>query len=84
MALRSLDNALPANLERPKKVVKVTKSLHAEVPLDPSLNNENTPPPPLPQTKASDPSAEYIASEDLKALSDPEAKIKVSNLFPRV
>ncbi|ONK68257.1 uncharacterized protein A4U43_C05F9360 [Asparagus officinalis] len=72
MALRSLDNALPAKLERPKKTMKVA-TLHSELPLDSSLNNENTPP----QPKASDPSAEYIASEDLQALSDPGAKIKV-------
>ncbi|XP_039129749.1 uncharacterized protein LOC120265838 [Dioscorea cayenensis subsp. rotundata] len=72
MALRSLDNALPASLERPRKAPKISP---AKPPLYPSINNENsslTPPPPKP----ADQSIEYISSENLAALSDPQNKIK--------
>ncbi|KAJ0979814.1 hypothetical protein J5N97_015288 [Dioscorea zingiberensis] len=73
MALRSLDNALPSTLERPRKAPKISAA--AEAPRVPSVNNENsapTPPPPKP----GDQSIEYIPSENLTALSDPETKIK--------
>ncbi|XP_010921833.2 uncharacterized protein [Elaeis guineensis] len=77
MALRSLDNALPATIERPKKVPKIVApavkiSSPADVPRGCSvMNDENAAPPP----KAVEQSSEYIASEDLKALPDPETKI---------
>lgn len=78
MALRSLDNALPATIERPKKITKVVApaakiSAPAEVPRGSAMNDENAAPPP----KAVEQSLEYIASEDLKALPDPETKIAV-------
>ncbi|XP_008801091.3 uncharacterized protein LOC103715289 [Phoenix dactylifera] len=76
MALRSLDNALPATIERPKKITKVAApaakiSAPAEVPRGSVMNDENAAPPP----KVVEQCLEYTASEDLKALPDPETKI---------
>lgn len=70
MALRSLDNALPTTPERPKKVAKIVGPLKSPT-LDSSVNDENLAP-----TANVDPGAEYIASEDLQALLDPDTKMK--------
>ncbi|KAL5983778.1 hypothetical protein ACLOJK_017870 [Asimina triloba] len=70
MALRPLDNALPTTPERPKKVAKVSVSSVRNLP-DPGVNDENVAP-----MAAMDPTPDYVASEDLKPLPDPEAKIK--------
>ncbi|KAG9443781.1 hypothetical protein H6P81_015121 [Aristolochia fimbriata] len=67
MALRSLDNALPLSPERPKKIAKVAVSLPCTPPKT-VVNDENTGP--------MDPAPEYVASHDLKALNEPEAKVE--------
>ncbi|XP_072976089.1 uncharacterized protein [Typha angustifolia] len=79
MALRSLDNALPTAMDRPKKVAKVTTtptkaSVFPEAPRHPGTNDENSAPLPLPQKNAEQ-LVEYISSEDLKALPEPEMRI---------
>ncbi|KAF8401479.1 hypothetical protein HHK36_012419 [Tetracentron sinense] len=70
MALRSLDNALPTTPERPKKFAKVATPLQKQYDL--GINDENKAP--LPET--ADPVIDYILSEDLKAIPDPETKIQ--------
>ncbi|WOL16011.1 protein FAM179A-like [Canna indica] len=76
MALRSLDNALPLSVERPKKVaaspLSAKKPALAGVSRGSRLNDENTPPPP-----AMEQSVEYIASEQLTPLPNSEIKITV-------
>ncbi|CAM8989789.1 unnamed protein product [Rhodiola kirilowii] len=67
MALRQIDNALPSlssDHHRPKKLSKpaVTVPKPASMP----INDENTPPP------AADAAIDYIASQDLEALFDPD------------
>lgn len=63
MALRSLDNALPLPIERPKKQAKVVAQT------DSVVNDENKPP--------GDASVDYIPSENLEAIDDPNSKIQV-------
>ncbi|KAA8527454.1 hypothetical protein F0562_034831 [Nyssa sinensis] len=70
MALRPLDNALPIAPARPKKQPKVAVSIQKLSDL--GVNDENRAP--LPPT-TSDATIDYIPSENLKALSDPEIKI---------
>ena len=72
MALRSLDNALPTTLERPKKQAKVAVSIQKQS--DFGVNDENKAP--LPPT--ADATIDYISSENLKAMPDPETQITVS------
>ncbi|XP_059648103.1 uncharacterized protein LOC132294309 [Cornus florida] len=72
MALRSLDNALPITPERPKKQSKVAISIQKQS--DPAVNDENRAPLPPPPT--ADASIDYISSENLKPLPDPEIKIQ--------
>ncbi|URE29331.1 CLASP N terminal [Musa troglodytarum] len=81
MALRSLDNALPTSMERPRKVAKVAtppppaaakKPAPAALPPDSRVSEEKAPPPP-----AVEQSVEYVASEELKPLSDPHTKLAV-------
>ncbi|KAL5988560.1 hypothetical protein ACLOJK_026657 [Asimina triloba] len=67
-----LANAFPTTPERPKKVAKVAVSSVRNLP-DPGVNDENVAP-----MAAMDPTPNYVASEDLKPLPDPEAKIKVA------
>ncbi|XP_077243325.1 ARM repeat superfamily protein [Tasmannia lanceolata] len=69
MALRSLDNSLPLSPERPKKVAKIAGTIRN--PPDSCINDENTVP-----TTVADSVIDYIASEDLKALTDPKGKIQ--------
>ncbi|KAA8548939.1 hypothetical protein F0562_000623 [Nyssa sinensis] len=71
MALRSLDNALPITPERPRKQTKVAVSIQKQS--DIGVNDENIAP--LPPTTA-DATIDYISSENLKALPDPEIKIQ--------
>ncbi|KAK9161558.1 hypothetical protein Syun_007899 [Stephania yunnanensis] len=67
MALRSLDNTLPTSTpERPKKLPK-TPAIH------PQLNDENR----APQPPNADPSVDYIPSEDLHPIPDPESKLQI-------
>ncbi|RVX09349.1 hypothetical protein CK203_015303 [Vitis vinifera] len=69
MALRYLDNALPTTPERPKKQAKVAVSIQKQS--DFGVNDENKAP--LPPT--ADATIDYISSENLKAMSDPETQI---------
>ncbi|KAK9288903.1 hypothetical protein L1049_017372 [Liquidambar formosana] len=69
MALRPLDNALPTTPERPKKQVKVAVTIQKQSDL--GVNDENKAPLPPPV----DATIDYISSENLKALPDPETKI---------
>ena len=88
MALRSIDNALPAEIERPKKMARIgspsptAKSkavVLEEVHRDSCKNDENSTIP-LP-TNATEQSVEYVSSLDLKPLADPEIKIQVNLVF---
>ncbi|KAF9677990.1 hypothetical protein SADUNF_Sadunf08G0165400 [Salix dunnii] len=70
MALRPIDNALPVAPERPKKhlqVVSVPIQKQSEV----GVNDENKAP--LPPTNSP---IDYISSDNLKPISDPESKIQ--------
>ncbi|XP_059598782.1 uncharacterized protein LOC100853515 [Vitis vinifera] len=69
MALRSLDNALPTTLERPKKQAKVAVSIQKQS--DFGVNDENKAP--LPPT--ADATIDYISFENLKVMPDPETQI---------
>lgn len=73
MALRPIDNALPIiTPERPKKQVKFAAPVQKQPDL--SVNDENKasfPP-------SADASIDYIPSENLKAIPDPESMIPVS------
>ncbi|XP_020087013.1 crescerin-2 [Ananas comosus] len=78
MALRSLDNALPTSVaERPKKpAAKAAAAPTAEVPRDSRQNDENSPLPLQTQpAKAAEQAVEYVASDDLEPLPNPESKI---------
>ncbi|KAL3508101.1 hypothetical protein ACH5RR_033483 [Cinchona calisaya] len=74
MALRSLDNALPVPSERPKKQAKVAavppQKQQQQQPDFGAINDENKPP-----LSTSDASIDYIPSENLKSLADPDVKI---------
>ncbi|KAE9453231.1 hypothetical protein C3L33_14870, partial [Rhododendron williamsianum] len=71
MALRPLDNALPITPERPKKQTKVAISVQKQS--DAGVNDENRAP--FPPTSA-DATIDYISSENLKALPDPDISIQ--------
>ncbi|KFK44979.1 hypothetical protein AALP_AA1G328400 [Arabis alpina] len=64
MALRNIENALPISQERPKKLPKLSKQ--PEI----GLNDENNPVV-LPES-----AIEYVASEDLKPIPDPESSVQ--------
>ncbi|KAK7842380.1 uncharacterized protein LOC111988498 [Quercus suber] len=68
MALRPIDNALPTTPERPKKQAKVVVPIQKQS--DSIVNDENKAP------SAADATVEYILSENLKAVSNPESKIQ--------
>ncbi|KAK9992271.1 hypothetical protein SO802_027256 [Lithocarpus litseifolius] len=68
MALRPIDNALPTTPERPKKQAKVVVPIQKQS--DSFANDENKAP------SAADATVEYILSENLKAVSNPESKIQ--------
>lgn len=67
MALRPIDNALPTTPERPRKQSKISVPIAKQ-----SVNNENQAP------LQGDAAIDYISSEDLKPMMDPEARIQVS------
>ncbi|KAB1213988.1 hypothetical protein CJ030_MR5G017251 [Morella rubra] len=67
MALRPIDNALPTTPERPKKQAKVVVPTQKHS--DSGLPDENKPP-------SADATIEYILSENLKAIPDPESQIQ--------
>ncbi|KAG9132787.1 hypothetical protein Leryth_014065 [Lithospermum erythrorhizon] len=75
MALRSLDNALPIALERPKKQPKSSAISTPSLIKQTDIMNDEKPRFPCvpPRLKAS---IEYILSENLKPLTDPETKIQ--------
>ncbi|XP_071730454.1 uncharacterized protein [Rutidosis leptorrhynchoides] len=78
MALRSLDNTLPLSPERPKKAIKVSNLIAKSKPKQPTdliVNDENKAPLDPAVAPAVD-SVEYIASENLKAISDPDVKFQ--------
>ncbi|XP_016485487.1 uncharacterized protein LOC107805902 [Nicotiana tabacum] len=72
MALRSLDNALPVALERPKKQAKVIAAVNQnQNQKQPEIvvNDENKAPVP-------DSIVDYIPSENLEPIADPDSKIQ--------
>lgn len=71
MALRPIDNALPIEPERPKKQVKASNPIQKQSQI--GVNDENKPPLP----PSADATIDYISSENLKPVPDPESKIQV-------
>ncbi|CAK9318518.1 unnamed protein product [Citrullus colocynthis] len=69
MALRPIDNALPVTPERPKKQAKVA------VPIQ-KRNDENQAPLP----PSADASIDYVSSENLKPLTDPDSNNFIEGL----
>ena len=87
MALRSIDNALPEEIQRPKKIAKIGSpsptvkskaTLLEVVDRDSCKNDENSAI--AIQTNVTEQSVEYVSSLDLKPLTDPEIKIQVRKL----
>ncbi|XP_078159267.1 ARM repeat superfamily protein isoform X1 [Carex rostrata] len=83
MALRSIDNALPEEIHRPKKIAKIGSpsptvkskaTVLEEVHRDSCKNDENSAIA-IP-TNVTEQSVEYVSSLDLKPLTDPEIKIQ--------
>ncbi|XP_027339435.1 TOG array regulator of axonemal microtubules protein 1-like [Abrus precatorius] len=70
MALRPIDNALPTTPERPRKQPKI--AVATQKPQDRALNDENK----VPLPSSSDTAIDYISSDNLKPMSDPEVKIQ--------
>ncbi|KAL2341765.1 hypothetical protein Fmac_009705 [Flemingia macrophylla] len=69
MALRPIDNALPTTPERPRKQSKIaTLKQQDRAP----VNDENQAPLP----SSGDATIDYVSSENLKPLSDPQVKIQ--------
>uniref|UniRef100_M1A737 Clasp n=1 Tax=Solanum tuberosum TaxID=4113 RepID=M1A737_SOLTU len=69
MALRSLDNALPIAIERPKKQAKVVVTQNQKE-TDCVVNDENKAPLP-----PGDAAVDYVPSENIEAIDDPDSKI---------
>jgi hypothetical protein len=77
MALRPIDNALPADIERPKKIPKIRSPSPSPVAKSkPAAAPEEALP-----TEPTEQSVEYVSSLDLKPLADPQTKIQVNSLF---
>lgn len=70
MALRPIDNALPTTPERPKKQAKVVVSIQKQS--DSAVTDENQAPLP----PSADATVDYVLSENLKGIPDPESKIQ--------
>ncbi|KAJ0034525.1 hypothetical protein Pint_24523 [Pistacia integerrima] len=71
MALRPIDNALPTTTpERPKKQVKISVPIQKQP--DFGVNDENK----APMPPSSDAAIDYISSENLEAITDPESKLQ--------
>ncbi|KAK7329439.1 hypothetical protein VNO77_23608 [Canavalia gladiata] len=64
MALRPIDNALPTTPERPKKQPKITVATQKQ--------QENQ----VPLPASGDATIDYVSSDNLKPMSDPEVKIQ--------
>lgn len=75
LPLRPIDNALPNPPERPKKQAKVAAPIQKQSEL--SLNDENKAPLPA----SADATTDYIFSENLKPIPDPDTKIEVNFFF---
>lgn len=71
MALRPIDNELPTTPERPKKQAKVAVPIRKQPELP--TNDENKAPLP---TATADSTVDYIDSESLEPIQDPESKIQ--------
>ncbi|CAL0301609.1 unnamed protein product [Lupinus luteus] len=69
MALRPIDNALPTTPNRPKKQPKIAIATQKQQPL--TVNDETHVPVP-----SADVTIDYISSDNLKPMLDPEAKIQ--------
>ncbi|XP_027165164.1 TOG array regulator of axonemal microtubules protein 2 [Coffea eugenioides] len=70
MALRPPDDDLPIPSERPKKQAKIAVTAEKQQP-DYGVNDENKPP-----QATADASVDYIPSENLKPIADPEAEVR--------
>ncbi|KAG4946302.1 hypothetical protein AAZX31_15G141100 [Glycine max] len=71
MALRPIDNALPTTPERPKKQPKVALATQKQQDRA-GVNGENI----VPLPSSGDATVDYVSSDNLKPLSDPEVKIQ--------
>lgn len=69
MALRPIDNALPITPERPKKQAKVVVPVQKRN--DSGVNDENKAPVP----PSADAAVDYVSSEDLKPLTNPDSNV---------
>ncbi|XP_057433916.1 uncharacterized protein LOC130726630 [Lotus japonicus] len=73
MALRPIGNALPTTPDRPKKHPKIAVAAATlKQQQTPAVNDENLVPPP----PSGDATIDYVSSENLIPISDPEAKIQ--------
>ncbi|TKY72604.1 heparan-alpha-glucosaminide N-acetyltransferase [Spatholobus suberectus] len=72
MALRPIDNALPTTPERPKKQPKIAIVATQKQQDRASVNGENQ----VPLPPSGDATVDYVSSDNLKPLSDPEVKIQ--------
>jgi len=74
MALRPIDNALPTTIpERPKKQPKIAVATQKQQDRAAVIDGENQAPLP----SSGDATVDYVSSDNLKPLSDPEVKIQV-------
>lgn len=77
MALRPIDNALPTTTpERPKKQPKIAVATQKQQDRA-SVNGENV----VPLPSSEDATVDYVSSDNLKPLADPEVKIQVCACF---
>jgi len=74
MALRPIGNALPTTTpERPKKQPKIAVATQKQQDRDAVINDENQ----VPLPSSGDATVDYVSSDNLKPLSDPEVRIQV-------
>jgi len=74
MALRPIDNALPTTTpERPKKQPKIAVATQKQQDRAAAVNGENQ----VPLPSSGDATVDYVSSDNLKPLSDPEVQIQV-------
>ncbi|XP_047151821.1 TOG array regulator of axonemal microtubules protein 1-like [Vigna umbellata] len=73
MALRPIDNALPTTTpERPKKQPKIAVATQKQQDRAAVVNGENQ----VPLPSSGDTTVDYVSSDNLKPLSDPEVQIQ--------
>ncbi|QCE13267.1 TOG array regulator of axonemal microtubules protein 2 [Vigna unguiculata] len=73
MALRPIDNALPTTTpERPKKQPKIAVATQKQQDRAAAVNGENQ----VPLPSSGDATVDYVSSDNLKPLSDPEVQIQ--------